>query len=150
MSVLLDGASQPASKCYLNPACGDTVLNTGEDCDDGNTRKGDGCSANCTIELGYACRAGVRNSICNLIVVTNLSAFDTSTCPECSTNGQCVYYDRATYCLCRSGFLNNMFENPLVSRGQILESPHLCLDFDECYQRTHKCSPKAVSTCSYA
>ena len=31
-------------------ACGDGVLDVGEECDDGNTVDGDGCSANCTIE----------------------------------------------------------------------------------------------------
>ncbi len=31
-------------------ACGDTVLDIGEDCDDGNTYGADGCAANCTNE----------------------------------------------------------------------------------------------------
>lgn len=32
------------------PVCGDGVLDSGEECDDGNTEDGDGCSATCTIE----------------------------------------------------------------------------------------------------
>lgn len=32
------------------PFCGDSVVQDGEDCDDGNARGGDGCSANCTFE----------------------------------------------------------------------------------------------------
>jgi cysteine-rich repeat protein len=32
------------------PACGDGVLDSGEQCDDGNTTSGDGCSATCTTE----------------------------------------------------------------------------------------------------
>ena len=42
------------------PACGDGVLDTGEQCDDGNTNSGDGCSATCTIETAPAvCGDGV-------------------------------------------------------------------------------------------
>lgn len=32
------------------PRCGDTILDTGESCDDGNNRDGDGCSAMCRFE----------------------------------------------------------------------------------------------------
>ena len=45
------------------PVCGDgtnagTILQSDvEECDDGNTMSGDGCSANCTVEEGYACPA---------------------------------------------------------------------------------------------
>lgn len=37
--------------------CGDGVIlpGSGEVCDDGNTRSGDGCSADCTAEPGYTC-----------------------------------------------------------------------------------------------
>jgi cysteine-rich repeat protein len=35
--------------------CGDGVVTPDENCDDGNTISGDGCSANCTIEAGFAC-----------------------------------------------------------------------------------------------
>jgi cysteine-rich repeat protein len=33
------------------PACGDGVLDAGEQCDDGNTTDGDGCSATCILEV---------------------------------------------------------------------------------------------------
>jgi cysteine-rich repeat protein len=39
---------------YISSAaarCGNSLLNTNEDCDDGNTVSGDGCSSNCRIEL---------------------------------------------------------------------------------------------------
>jgi len=32
------------------PVCGDNVIQLGEECDDGNTRSGDGCSAYCQLE----------------------------------------------------------------------------------------------------
>ena len=35
--------------------CGDGQRFEDEGCDDGNTRSGDGCSATCTVEVGYGC-----------------------------------------------------------------------------------------------
>jgi fibro-slime domain-containing protein len=35
--------------------CGDGMVFPGEDCDDGNTVAGDGCSPDCKIESGFAC-----------------------------------------------------------------------------------------------
>jgi cysteine-rich repeat protein len=35
------------------PCCGDGHLDEGEECDDGNTADGDGCSATCTYEPLY-------------------------------------------------------------------------------------------------
>ncbi|MCK5612458.1 right-handed parallel beta-helix repeat-containing protein, partial [Candidatus Pacearchaeota archaeon] len=35
--------------------CGDGFIDGAEDCDDGGTSAGDGCSATCTIETGYGC-----------------------------------------------------------------------------------------------
>ncbi|HET9957455.1 MAG TPA: DUF4215 domain-containing protein [Polyangiaceae bacterium] len=37
------------------PICGDSVLDSTEGCDDGNSRAGDGCDGNCKVENGYAC-----------------------------------------------------------------------------------------------
>ena len=39
----------------LTGLCGDGVIAPSETCDDGNTTAGDGCSATCAIEAGYAC-----------------------------------------------------------------------------------------------
>src|SRR5262249_29230783 len=35
--------------------CGDGIKDPTEECDDGNTTAGDGCSPTCTIEPGFAC-----------------------------------------------------------------------------------------------
>lgn len=47
--------------------CGDGIINGTEQCDDGNTAPGDGCSASCRLEPGFACvtQAMVPNSVCH-------------------------------------------------------------------------------------
>jgi cysteine-rich repeat protein len=37
--------------CSADPLCGDGDLDSGEECDDGNTEPGDGCSARCRRKL---------------------------------------------------------------------------------------------------
>ena len=37
------------------PRCGDGAINGGDVCDDSNMTAGDGCSATCTVEAGFAC-----------------------------------------------------------------------------------------------
>ncbi len=45
--------------------CGNSVIDEGEECDDGNTNNGDGCSSICLIESGFMC-AG-EPSLCEII-----------------------------------------------------------------------------------
>ena len=45
-----DGATEGTSSSGAEPRCGDSVLDPGESCDDGNEQPGDGCSANCSLE----------------------------------------------------------------------------------------------------
>jgi fibro-slime domain-containing protein len=47
-----DGAVAPAD---AGPVCGNALLESGEACDDGNGRPGDGCTGVCTIEPNYDC-----------------------------------------------------------------------------------------------
>ncbi|HEV8320051.1 MAG TPA: DUF4215 domain-containing protein [Myxococcota bacterium] len=46
--------------CAAPPVCGNGAVEAGEECDDGNTTPGDGCSAACTLEPGI-CGDGVLN-----------------------------------------------------------------------------------------
>lgn len=46
---------------FAAPVCGNAVLDAGEQCDDGNTAAGDGCSASCQVEVA-ACGNGIRES----------------------------------------------------------------------------------------
>jgi cysteine-rich repeat protein len=44
------------------PCCGDGILDAGEECDDGNTTSGDGCSATCTLEKEPCCGDGILDA----------------------------------------------------------------------------------------
>lgn len=44
--------------------CGNGLLDGGEDCDDGDTDDGDGCSRVCDVEDGWACDTSVEPSVC--------------------------------------------------------------------------------------
>jgi cysteine-rich repeat protein len=51
---------------FCEVICGDGYRNVGEDCDDGNTDDGDGCSALCREEEGWTCSGGtsIQKSTC--------------------------------------------------------------------------------------
>ena len=46
------------------PRCGDRNIDEGEECDDGNTNDGDGCSSTCQVEDGFTCVDGPFLSVC--------------------------------------------------------------------------------------
>ncbi len=39
----------------VDSSCGNGVIDSGEECDDGNTLGGDGCSSACSVEVGFEC-----------------------------------------------------------------------------------------------
>ncbi len=47
--------SFPESWLEGDSVCGNGIIEPGEECDDGNTLSGDGCSATCRIEQGWEC-----------------------------------------------------------------------------------------------
>ncbi len=58
----------PTTPCTptCDTVCGNGVMDTGEDCDDGNTAAGDGCSAVCTTEPGWSC-SWTAPSVCTAV-----------------------------------------------------------------------------------
>jgi proprotein convertase subtilisin/kexin type 5 len=55
-----------------NSLCGDSVIVSGEGCDDGNTVGGDGCSSTCQVETSYYCDNSSPPSTC--YIIANISA----------------------------------------------------------------------------
>jgi fibro-slime domain-containing protein len=47
--------TQDPSACPIPPGCGNGALDSDEECDDGNTVSGDGCSLACRQETGFVC-----------------------------------------------------------------------------------------------
>lgn len=64
-SNCLTGYSCTSHACQI--LCGDGIVGGSEQCDDGNTRSGDGCSATCHPESGFVC-TGTTPSVCHRIV----------------------------------------------------------------------------------
>ena len=48
LSACSSGGDGPSSE--FSPICGDGIVESAEECDDGNSRGADGCAANCTLE----------------------------------------------------------------------------------------------------
>lgn len=71
----------------LNPVCGDGQLTTYdnyfEPCDDGNKLQGDGCSASCFVEPGFACR--IPGQLCYLITCGDGLVDSPETCDDDNT-----------------------------------------------------------------
>jgi len=58
-----DMTTNVGGKCTPAPnPCGNAKLDSGEQCDDGNTNSKDGCSSTCTFEAGYNC--GAPGTLC--------------------------------------------------------------------------------------
>ena len=63
VSILLDAPAkhdtrvtcQDPNGCGIPPHCGDGTLDNDEECDDGNTNSGDGCTMACRVETDFAC-----------------------------------------------------------------------------------------------
>ena len=47
------------------PRCGDRIVDSTEECDDGNATNCDGCSANCLSETGLVCGDGIPEPTCS-------------------------------------------------------------------------------------
>lgn len=67
--------------------CGDAAVGAGEQCDDGDTANGDGCSSACQVEPGYACNNPPTGpSICMLIVCGNGAVETGEACDDGNTD----------------------------------------------------------------
>ena len=80
----LDGGK--ADKIVSNPAlCGNSKIDTGEDCDDGNMKSGDGCTDLCQLEPGYTCPTPGQK--CNPPRCGDGNLTDNESCDDGNTSG---------------------------------------------------------------
>ena len=68
---------------YYSPTCGDGVIDSGEQCDDGNLIDGDGCSASCQNE-------GATPEICNDNIDNDGDNLVDCADPECENDSNCA------------------------------------------------------------
>jgi len=66
------------------PSCGNGIVDTGEDCDDGKNDNGDGCDLDCDIETGFKCSGAP--SVCAQVIYNevNLLTESATDIPVCS------------------------------------------------------------------
>lgn len=102
------------------PACGNYVLDPGEQCDDGNPFSGDGCSSTCVLEDPAAW------------ICTNQTAAGPTSCCRAYTNP----ITNARVCSCEG----QASDSVLYTISPTCEK----LDVDECAKGTSNCNPNAV------
>ncbi len=78
---LVKGVLTPLTITLVAPACGDGILTAPEQCDDGNTVAGDGCSATCQIET--AANAVCGNAILEPGETCDIGAATSPGCAAC-------------------------------------------------------------------
>jgi cysteine-rich repeat protein len=108
----------------VTAVCGDGITEGVETCDDNGTTPGDGCSATCTVESGYACTMA-SPSVCTDIDECTL---DTD---NCDANATCANTVGSFTCACNSGYMG---------------TGTTCADIDECTAGTDTCDTNATCT----
>jgi len=58
------GGQLSINSCTTSTVCGDGSIDGAEQCDDGGTNSGDGCSSSCQIESGWVCSG--QPSVCQI------------------------------------------------------------------------------------
>lgn len=116
-------APSGAMGCGPISVCGNSLVEMGELCDDGNAAGGDGCSAACMVEPGYECmHVGMP--------CTDIDECDIET-DNCDTNANCTNTPGSFTCVCLAGY-----EGDGVT----------CADIDECVQNLDNCDVNASCT----
>jgi len=109
--ILLTGWSFTAAEASSVVPCGNGSYQSslGEQCDDGNTASGDGCSAACQIEAGFDCNTAQNPTVCVAIVCGNGITQTGEQCDDGNTaNGDCCsaacsFESAATVCRASGG-----------------------------------------------
>ncbi|MEP7053516.1 MAG: arabinofuranosidase catalytic domain-containing protein [Pseudomonadota bacterium] len=83
MTALAGSGNSGSGTDAITPlTCGDGHMDMGEACDDGNSHSGDGCSAICSVEPGWACLSGTCGWICGNHLVAGPPQCVMGECPD--------------------------------------------------------------------
>jgi cysteine-rich repeat protein len=97
-----DAFGETIGVCYPDPVCGNSMVEAGESCDDGNATAGDGCSDTCQVELDFYCaNATVAVLGANMGDTSNGTSVFLSACNIGSDTKEVIY----TYTPAASGML---------------------------------------------
>ncbi|CAI2381355.1 unnamed protein product [Moneuplotes crassus] len=104
----------PNTMRRLVASCGDGSRDPEEECDDGGSASGDGCSFNCLVEIGFSC-TGMNPDVCTLMCgngvqdgVEECDDGDTNSGDGCSgcvveSGYECVGYPSTCNLICSNG-----------------------------------------------
>jgi cysteine-rich repeat protein len=122
--------------------CGDGGVEGTEECDDGNTADGDGCSASCLVEAGYMCTG--EPSVCSLIQTCGNGVLDGGeTCDDGNTaGGDC----------CSPACALDSPGTPCGDDGRYCTGPERCDGAGACVSAGDPCveGPECARTCNEA
>ena len=147
------GVSSIDSDAGPDTACGNSILETGEQCDDGNPVPGDGCSGVCKLEPNYTCptpgQPCVSTMICGDGKVTGSEA-----CDDANTNGgdgcsaDCKLVEPGFACS-TPGQACVQVTTPAVCGNGIVESGETCDDGNSASNDgcSSTCSVESLYTC---
>ncbi|GEM_PF-3840550 len=119
--------------------CGDGLYNPGrEECDDGNTNSGDGCSSTCQIESGWVCTTPLQKSQCNYISPGSYSKCVDDQCKEepcnssgcqneCSSNKECEIKNK-----CNDNGVCDPGEEGICCNECPASGPPYCINYGKC------------------
>ena len=148
--ALTDISTQPPGG-GVSAVCGNNITESGEQCDDGNTISGDGCSLTCQIETTQVCTndsdCGVgkicsANGVC--IQKSCVTNSDCSVNEEC-VNQVCVSLTCSSDLDCTSDQYCDIYTKKCLLRQQKeCTTDSDCLSSETCNTVTSKCEPKIV------
>ena len=99
--------------------CGDSAIDSGEECDDGNTTNGDGCNNTCQQEQGWACD-GLPSACTHPVLLVNTEAFQVIDDADTASDVSLQFGDGLDKNLTYSRTLQQFeFDAPLAVTGNI-------------------------------
>jgi fibro-slime domain-containing protein len=142
-----------SARADVDPArgCGDDVLSSDEECDDGNRRAEDGCSDLCRVEHGYACPvvgARCRAAACgDGVIVADEECEDGNDAPGDGCNQRCRLEDGYVCETSGRACRKTICGDGKIEGGERCDDGARDVPFDGCYacQREPSCGDQGCA-----